>query len=201
MQYIIASLRMISLYKEKASQHFSSNRQIDISWLSSTIIFFLLIVAITILNGLLAQTSLRTYYFLGFNIIILLLLIFIITVLLKALQKPYFFSFSDEDNSIVRSSVPVQTTSTDSERIEKEKTAQIILNYMQSKKPYLEPELTLEQLATQLSLKPRMLSQTINEILGQNFYDFINRYRIEEAARLLPIPKTKKLRFLKYCMK
>ncbi len=64
---------------------------------------------------------------------------------------------------------------------------------MQTKKPYLEPELTLEQLASRLSLKPRVLSQAINEILEQNFYDFINRHRIEEASRLLTNPKDEKI--------
>jgi AraC-like DNA-binding protein len=67
---------------------------------------------------------------------------------------------------------------------------------MQNDKPYLEPELTLEQLASKLSLKPRVLSQAINEILGQNFYDFINRYRIEEASRLLTNPSDEKITIL-----
>jgi YesN/AraC family two-component response regulator len=63
---------------------------------------------------------------------------------------------------------------------------------MESSKPYLEPELTLDQLASRLSLKPRILSQTINEILGQNFFDFINRFRIKEASRLLTNPPDEK---------
>jgi AraC-like DNA-binding protein len=67
---------------------------------------------------------------------------------------------------------------------------------MQNEKPYLEPELTLDQLASRLSLKPRVLSQAINVILGQNFYDFINHYRIDEASRLLTNPKDKKITIL-----
>jgi AraC-like DNA-binding protein len=67
---------------------------------------------------------------------------------------------------------------------------------MQENKPYRDPELTLEQLATRLSLKPRVLSQVINEIIGQNFYNFINRYRIQEASRLLTNPKDKKITIL-----
>jgi AraC-like DNA-binding protein len=67
---------------------------------------------------------------------------------------------------------------------------------MQSAKPYLEPELTLDELATQLSVKPKMLSQTINELLRQNFFEFINHYRIEEAKRLLTNPKDKKITVL-----
>ena len=67
---------------------------------------------------------------------------------------------------------------------------------MQSTKPYLEPELTLDVLASQLSVKSKFLSQTINELLQQNFFEFINNYRISEAKRLLTNPKDKKITVL-----
>jgi AraC-like DNA-binding protein len=194
--YIIASLRLVFSYKRAASQHFSNNKQIEISWLSSTIIFFLVIIVITIVNDLLAQTSFAKYYLVGFNIIILAMLVFVITVLLKAIQKPYFFSFAGEEDVAGKAPSSPQTNVTGSEKIEKEKIVQTVLNYMKSKKPYLEPELTLEQLASQLSLKPRILSQAINAILRQNFYDFVNRHRIEEASRLLTNPKDEKITIL-----
>jgi AraC-like DNA-binding protein len=198
LSYVLASLRLISLYKKTASQYFSNRRQIDISWLSSTVIFFLLIIVLTIINDLLAQTSFAKYYLVGFNIIILAVLVFVIRVLLKALHKPYFFSFSDsEKEASPEQALTVQKSSlTESEKAEKEKVIREVLNYMQNKKPYLEPELTLDQLASQLFIKPRALSQAINEILGQNFFDFINRYRIEEASRLLTNPKDKKITIL-----
>src|SRR6266498_1011760 len=56
---------------------------------------------------------------------------------------------------------------------------------MRKEKSYLQSELSLNQLAAELSVKPKILSQIINEKLGQNFFDFINTYRIEEAKRLL----------------
>jgi AraC-like DNA-binding protein len=70
------------------------------------------------------------------------------------------------------------------------------LEYVKENKPYLNPELTLDQLASQLSLRPRVLSKVINEELGQNFYDFINRNRIEEASLLLNNPKDRKITVL-----
>ena len=123
-------------------------------------------------------------------------LVFVITVLLKAVRKSYFFSFSNNDFSNEQPPSFPNTNKSNLERIEKVKIGQAVLDYIQNKKPYLEPELTLEQLASQLSLKPRVLSQVINEILGQNFYDFINRHRIEEASRLLTNPKDKKITIL-----
>jgi AraC-like DNA-binding protein len=194
--YIFASFRSVSVYKKTVSQHFSSNQKTDVSWLSSMILFFLVIIIITILNSLFAQTSLASYYLLVFNIIILATFVFVISILMKALQKPYFFSFSKEDDYVIKPASPHQSIPPDSDKAEKEELAKKVLDYMQSNKPYLEPELTLEELASRLSLKPRILSQTINESLGHNFYDFINRYRIKEASRLLTNPRDEKITVL-----
>jgi AraC-like DNA-binding protein len=56
---------------------------------------------------------------------------------------------------------------------------------MDEQKPYLDPLLTLPQLARRAHIPPRYLSQILNESLGQNFFDFINWHRIEESKRLL----------------
>ncbi|KAB2844021.1 MAG: AraC family transcriptional regulator, partial [Melioribacteraceae bacterium] len=44
---------------------------------------------------------------------------------------------------------------------------------------------TIRELAENLNIHPNHLSQIINEKLGQNFFDFINSYRIKEAEKLL----------------
>jgi AraC-like DNA-binding protein len=56
---------------------------------------------------------------------------------------------------------------------------------MDKKKPYLNPTITLKELSTELSIPARYLSQTINEHMQSNFYDYIAKYRIEEAKRIL----------------
>jgi AraC-like DNA-binding protein len=68
---------------------------------------------------------------------------------------------------------------------------QRLLELMNAEKPYLDGELTLQKLAKALAVSPHHLSQTINEQLNQNFFDFINAYRIEEAKRLLIDPAKK----------
>ena len=60
---------------------------------------------------------------------------------------------------------------------------------MQKERPYLESELTLPKLADLLQVPPHHLSQVINESLGQNFFDFVNAHRVEEAQRLLRDPE------------
>lgn len=60
-----------------------------------------------------------------------------------------------------------------------------LTNYMILNKPYLDPDITLNKLAEETKIVRRTLSQIINDQLGQNFNDFINYYRIEEAKPLL----------------
>lgn len=53
--------------------------------------------------------------------------------------------------------------------------------YMELKKPYLNADLTLPQLANDLQIPSHHLSRVINEKLNMNFFDFINQYRVEET--------------------
>ena len=65
---------------------------------------------------------------------------------------------------------------------------QRLLNVMNTDKPYMDGGLTLQKLAKALAMPPNHLSQIINEQLNQNFFDFINSHRIEEAKRMLVDP-------------
>jgi len=66
-----------------------------------------------------------------------------------------------------------------------------LLTVMETEKPYTDHDLSLPKLAASLSLPTHHLSQIINERLNQNFFDFINSYRIEEAKRKLLDPASK----------
>jgi AraC-like DNA-binding protein len=55
---------------------------------------------------------------------------------------------------------------------------------------YLQPDLTLPQLAELLNCSVNHLSQVINAGFGKSFFDFINGFRIREATRLLSATDT-----------
>jgi len=59
---------------------------------------------------------------------------------------------------------------------------------MDNKKPYLNENLTLPQLANLLDIPAYQLSQAINEGLQLNFFDFVNQYRIKLVQKLLKDP-------------
>ena len=60
-----------------------------------------------------------------------------------------------------------------------------LLELMERDKIFLDPDLTLKKLASQLQVHPNYLSQIINESLKQSSNDFINRFRIEHVKERL----------------
>lgn len=56
---------------------------------------------------------------------------------------------------------------------------------MQEDKLFLDPDISLTRLARAIAVTPNYLSQTLNETLGQTFFDYINRWRIEAAKPLI----------------
>ena len=52
-------------------------------------------------------------------------------------------------------------------------------NYIIANKRYLDSELNIDDLAKELNVSSKVLSQVINEGYDCNFFDFINKFRIE----------------------
>ncbi|MBC7947983.1 MAG: helix-turn-helix transcriptional regulator [Chitinophagaceae bacterium] len=63
-----------------------------------------------------------------------------------------------------------------------------IQSIMDEKKPYLDPALTINDLAALARCNRHHLSQVLNESIQRSFYDYVNYYRVEEAKLLLHDP-------------
>jgi AraC-like DNA-binding protein len=87
-------------------------------------------------------------------------------------------------------------------KIEKMPAAELALwkkrveKLMTEEKLYLEPELTLTDLAQRLKTNVSVLSAVINGAFNKNFNDFVNEYRVEEVKRMLKDPAAKHLSLL-----
>ena len=71
-----------------------------------------------------------------------------------------------------------------------------LIRHMENKKPYLNPNLSLNILANELSISPKHLSQVLNNSFQQNFYRYVNSFRIEECLKKLKAPSQKKINIL-----
>nr|WP_199003321.1 helix-turn-helix domain-containing protein [Flavobacterium sp. ASV13] len=71
-----------------------------------------------------------------------------------------------------------------------------LLQLMEVEKPFLDFDLSLVKLAASMKISTHILSYVINNGFDENFYQFINRYRIEEAKKLMADLETNRLSLL-----
>ena len=57
--------------------------------------------------------------------------------------------------------------------------------YMDEEKPFLNSSLTLNDLSQKLDISNHNLSEILNTKLNQNFFDFVNQYRVNEVKKNL----------------
>lgn len=68
---------------------------------------------------------------------------------------------------------------------QRERYLEILINYMDEYKPYLNPEASIKELSMATGISSHTISQVLNTCLKKNFYDFINSYRITQSIKLL----------------
>ncbi|GJM62945.1 hypothetical protein PEDI_34970 [Persicobacter diffluens] len=64
---------------------------------------------------------------------------------------------------------------------------------MTEKGLYLNPELSVQQLANNMEISKAELTEVLNQHLGKNFYTYINEFRLEEVKKQLMNPKNNHL--------
>ena len=180
--YFYADFRILRFYREEIRQEYSSVNRINLTWLTVILYGYLFAwfssVAAVLTRNVLPQFDepITTLNFLAF-------FCFFNYIFYKGLSQPEIFAGIVEKQRYEASRL---TPDEGRGYIEK------LGSYMQNKKPYLNPTLTLKDLATEMSISLRYLSQIINEHAHQNFYDFVNRYRVEDA-KLLLVEKAKEM--------
>ncbi len=71
-----------------------------------------------------------------------------------------------------------------------------IILYMETERPYLDTELSLQKLSNNLNKPKYLISQILNVALGKSFYEFVNEYRYREVKDRLKNPKYSNLTIL-----
>lgn len=172
--YIIMSMQILKNQGLIISSFFSNIKIPKLSWI------------IFLFAGMISVWIFKCIIFFGWNVagisrwcqftattFFLTTFLFINPIVYIALKKPELF---------IRNSRYNQSSLSESNK-------QLYLNrlqkFMNSRKPHLEPTITLPELARTLSIPRHHLSQVINESFNLNFNDFINKYRIEDALLFL----------------
>lgn len=61
--------------------------------------------------------------------------------------------------------------------------------YFEQKKPYLDPELTLQHLALKSDIPKHHLTQVLNTRFHKNFYQYVNEFRVNEVIKNIPLKR------------
>lgn len=164
--------------EEKQVPHFRANGNIPkIKWLKGATgafwLFSLFFGIMTIILLLQNNYRVETDY-----VVVLLLSLLIFVIGYVALSQPKLFQ---EGLKRGRSQTQLTPASADS-------LQQRLAGLMESKKPFLQEDLKIGDLADQLDLPVHHLSELLNNELHTNFADYINQYRIAAAKALLSSP-------------
>lgn len=180
--YLFITIRDFGRYQQYVKQNFSNTEAISFSWLrkllyaiSAGVIVFFIFSAISHFAEIRRGYVFEWYSYMTLGIIIYYLSIAGYFVRPVQIQQLHFIPAE------AATALPEITTKPAGFENEKQQ----LLALMETGKPYLEPDLTLSQLAKQLHTNPSLLSKMINTGTGQNFNDFINEYRVDAVIEKL----------------
>lgn len=184
--YLVLSYLQLQKYHRQLKNHYSSLARRRFRWLANLVIASLAIMAGAVgfylfwIRGGILTGSIPRYMGLWEPLLLYL-------IGYGALSRPNFFTGGTLSRSELREKYRHSRLSVAQARQYHDR----LIRLMAEKKPYLDCDLTLQQLASLLNISPVYLSQVINQQMNQNFYDFINRQRIEEAKRRFLQPSRK----------
>lgn len=183
--YVGLSLFAVRKYKKEISNQYSNTEKINLNWSYYLITGIALIwIAVIIRNNILI-----------FSMVVLYILVAAYFGISRVgiLDLPVVAAIEDQrepDAEVVK----YQKNSPGNDAIQA--IYNKLLHKMQDEKLYIDPELNLNHVAKLLDVHPNILSQTINSVENKNFYDYINRQRIEEFKRIAMLPENQKYTIL-----
>lgn len=190
--YSILSLVLIKNHRLKIQNTFSNTDKKELNWLGLLTIGFVLI-------------WLTSAFFNG-EIIFRVVVVFVLIIAFFGINQLNIFHSKAVPEEIKKKENKTKAKKQDSKpKKSSEKYAKSGLNkematkiykdlkeLMSDHSLYKDEELTLAGLSKNLQIHPNHLSQVINEMEGENFYNYINSLRINEFIKLAKLPENKK---------
>ncbi|HOP05123.1 MAG TPA: AraC family transcriptional regulator [Tenuifilaceae bacterium] len=181
--YWIKVFKLIRNHNKTLSDHFSyRSDSIKLTWLKT--------VALWILGGFIGSAVTFFIFFLQdifpFNpieIFHLGLLIFTFSISYYGIHQPVIYQRKPLKNTLEKSTTSAESSNELGSRLK---------SVMLKSEPYLNNELTIQDLSDLLNESPSSISTYLNKELGVNFFNYINGFRVEKAKELLSNSRNKK---------
>lgn len=186
--YSFASFILLRKHQRNILEFASDDNDYNLKWLENIIIQVIIISVVIAVYSFVVDSEqlnlfansflLFTIYFIGYY----------------SLKQKELFPISEKQKDDIEFIIEEEVSS-DSEKkkliadadlnVFKQKLNQLMLD----EKMYLDNELNLVKLSEYLKVSPHQLSYLINEGFNENFFSFINKYRVDNAKKLLTDPR------------
>lgn len=189
--YLWLSVRCLRFHGERIKSTFSYEESVSLIWLRNLLygVFAVYIIWIfhEILGGLL-DVPVDFFILLGVSMAAL-----VYTMSYLGLRQPTIFIGETASMVSKKESTPTDELLTTKTKYKtsalSDELSQKLINeltvLMGTEKPYLDSQLSLPQLAEKLGVSAHYLSQIVNEQLEQNFFEYVNSFRVSEAKVIL----------------
>lgn len=181
----IIILTHVRAYRIWCENNYSSMEHIDVQW----IVRYLIMLAVLGASYVYMMISDNPCRGVTQNILICFMFVYSIEQILFR-HDPWDNMIDPEDTSSIESghetNAPTEANNGSSDLSEEQSDkARKLEQWMETEKPYLNPNFKLIDLMQVLPMNRTYLSEFINNTYGCSFYQFATRYRIEEAKRIM----------------
>ena len=194
--FIMLFYVLLNGYKKRIRDSFSSIDKINLNWLK--VIFNIWFISAAVLVPI---SALTVGGVIGLSVHLMQVLVELANVVFLFILGFYGFKqttiFSNLD--LAKSIDVKEPVSYERSGLSKEQAAhyhQQLLALMKEKRPYLNGELSAGELAQQLNISVNHLSQVLNTVQRQNFFDFVNGYRVRQVIEKMKDPRNQHLTLL-----
>jgi len=178
LSYLWFSRKLILFYRSELRKNFSTVEKFNLNWLMFILRSFVIITLIAMIHNIQPILKSNTINVVSLIALVVFIFYFINKVLVKALNYPEIFS------GIELSSKEKYESSNLGENEIRLINSKLI-SAIENEKLFLNPDLTIKDLAEHIGSNTKNVSQVINQIHERNFFDFINLYRCTEVKNLL----------------
>ncbi|KUJ60531.1 histidine kinase [Flavobacteriaceae bacterium CRH] len=186
--YIVSVFLILKKYRDIYLENYANPSTTTYKWLFQITCVFLTAHSIVALKNLLRYSGFREI-FLWANVLVGSIALFITCwFIMKALNHPELFRGVNSKLKLTKEILPEVEDKSVPSNVQNDATSSQISKlkqYMTDKEPFLDPSLTIQELANQIDIPVRDLSVLINHQMDQHFFDFVNEYRIQKAMHIL----------------
>ncbi len=187
--YWIFSLKLILIHRKNIPNHFSNyTSKNSLSWLISVLTIFLVLFVIDFSMSFITRVlgfEIGRFSFLSLNLTIFTFIMIFFGINQSVIYQTPKIIQPETELQENRESRNTRTTLNEKQM---EELTNTVFQYLKNKKPYLNPDYSLQMMAEDLNISRHKLSEAINNGQKKNFYKLINEYRIDEVKEMLVDP-------------